>query len=156
MPYIPCHYRLGAPDNCKVEPGERAARSYWFIIAIIRVQKAPGTLKINKKMKKLMYQDSTEWIFETHRCCSCLRLLKEAGPTSINLVQLEYLASWEYPVMGNVLQGTTGIACAVVCDECLEAKAPIKFAIEYYGRGADAFSEKIVVYHPIKQLKKIN
>ncbi len=57
--------------------------------------------------------------------------------------------------MGNVLKGTSGIATAIVCDECLEAQKPIKFAIEYQNDGKEAYPEKIV-YHPIEQLTIID
>lgn len=98
--------------------------------------------------------DTSEWILETHKCCSCERPLKETGTTTVNMMQLGYKATWAFPTFGNVILRTSGIAGAVVCDECLENKAmEVKFAIEYTGDGE--LDEKEIIYHPVATLEKI-
>ena len=93
---------------------------------------------------------SCEWMFETHKCCSCGQPLCDHPYTGVNVIQLPYLANWSYPVMGNVLQGTSGIACAVQCDPCLRSKAVIQWAIEYSGK---LEIEEAIKYHPVSELK---
>lgn len=95
--------------------------------------------------------DTSEWIFATHKCCSCDKPIKETATAHVNLIQLDRKATWDYPTFGNVMQGTSGIAGAIQCDPCLESKAPIKRAIEYRGNG----KKKTVIYHEVDQLEKI-
>lgn len=95
---------------------------------------------------------SPKWMYETHKCCCCGKPLSDRAYTGINLMQLEYCATWEYPVMGNVLDGTFGIACAIVCDPCIKSKAEVKWALEYTDK---LDREEAIIYHPIAQLKPV-
>jgi hypothetical protein len=52
-------------NNCKGEPGERVARSYWFIIAIIRVQKPCKCIKTNQ----MTYKEAVEQLQTDIRAC---------------------------------------------------------------------------------------
>ena len=94
-----------------------------------------------------MERHDKEWFKQYARCCDCWRPLKEDPEPKINLVQTQYLVKWKYPQFGNVLQGTSGIAAAVLCSTCLK-KTPteIKYCIEFEGNG--------LLYHPIEGLEK--
>jgi hypothetical protein len=124
--------------------------SIWFIIAIIRVQRAYNVFKINK----LMYKDSTEWILDTHKCCKCGRMMKDTNTKYVNIVQLPYAATWKYPVMGNVITGQSGLACAVICDECQKDPEPVKYAMEYLELVGEGGADSIV-YHIITELEPV-
>ncbi len=75
------------------------------------------------------------------RCCISERPL--ATSNNINLIELRYKASWAFPVSGNILQGRSNMACAVVHDDCIINGAVtgiIKYAIE--------FTNGEILYHP--------
>lgn len=95
--------------------------------------------------------DTSKWILVTHKCCSCGKPIRETTTGHVNLIQLDRKATWEYPPFGNVLQGTSGIAGAIVCDPCVESNGVIKWAIEYKGTG----KKKTVIYHEVERLEKI-
>jgi hypothetical protein len=93
------------------------------------------------------------------KCCCCEQPMSKSK--HINAVMLDKIATWDYPVAGNVLDDTEiNEACAVVCDTCIQGyEEPnqnhaagdfidsIKFAIE--SRGNE------FVYHDINTLEKI-
>lgn len=93
-----------------------------------------------------------DWILKTHKCCACGLPLRDVPSTGINMVQLEYYTTWKYPNFGNVLQGTSGIAGAVVCDPCQKNGAKILSALEY--RPLEG-GEKDIFYHPVSELTPV-
>lgn len=76
------------------------------------------------------------------RCSAC-----QGKISRINLVQLDRLATWEYPVCGNVVTGEQGRAVAILCGPCADGRREVKEAVE--------FREGEVVYHPIETLTEL-
>ena len=64
------------------------------------------------------------------KCCACNCIIGENGK-NINLVQLPRIATWEYPISGNLLTGTKNRAIAIVCNVCIENNVPINYAIRF-------------------------
>lgn len=96
-----------------------------------------------------MEKYDAEWHFQRANCCDCGQLLAAVGERYLNVVMTDYKATWEFPTAGNVLEGTSGIAVAVLCSSCLEKKPmQIKNCIEY--------RNDEVVYHPVSELEKMN
>lgn len=93
--------------------------------------------------------DISNQIFKTHKCCSCGKPLKATKTKNLNMVELLRKAKWDYPVMGNVVSGTSGRAVAIICDTCRENEKPIKWALEYQG-GMDN-----IKYHEVTSLEPI-
>ena len=90
---------------------------------------------------------SDEWIRENVRC-ACNGSMKKSA--HINMVALGKRAEWKYPIAGNVLIGQPCIeAVAVVCDECIEKKAKIRYAVEW---GDPCWG---IRYHPVEELKPL-
>jgi hypothetical protein len=67
------------------------------------------------------------------KCCACNCIIGENGE-NINIVQLPRIATWKYPVGGNILTGARDRAVAVVCNVCIENNAPINYAIRFDGK----------------------
>lgn len=84
-------------------------------------------------------------IFMKCRCCSCARPMTES--THVNLVMTNRKATWKFPVTGNLLDGRSGIATAVVCDQCLEKNEHPLLVLQ--------FEDGQVIYHDIDTLEKI-
>ena len=80
------------------------------------------------------------------KCCSCGKTLKENGEC-VNGVILERYADWKYPTAGNIITGEKGRALSIVCDQCIEKRAAVKYAIR--------FKEGKVEYIPIDTLEKV-
>ena len=78
------------------------------------------------------------------RCGACHGPLR-SGP--LCFVELRRKATWKYPTSGNVLTGEEGLATAIVCEACIDAKKEIVEAVEF----AHASDEP--VYHPIVELE---
>lgn len=92
----------------------------------------------------------TELINQKGKCCRCEAPLAESK--HLNFVTLNQRATWEYPVWGNVLSGQKGLACAYLCDPCMdecqttgEGDRPLKYAAEF--RGDE------IVYHDVATLE---
>lgn len=82
------------------------------------------------------------------KCCACEGTLESSF---LNFVMLDYEATWDYPTAGNVITGESGHAVAALCDDCIDADAEIRFAVEWSGKGPDDFK---VIYHPLTSLKR--
>lgn len=88
-------------------------------------------------------EDREAWMRENVRCSSCGGPLGEV----INLVALQRLTTWQYPVASDFLARENGRAVAMCCDGCLDfQRRPIE-AVEFRADG--------VVYHPVEDLAKI-
>ena len=90
--------------------------------------------------------DILEIVRAKGRCCITDKPLKDSA--HINMIELDFNASWEFPTAGNVIYGITGRAVAIVHDDCfLEGKmqGKIKYAVE--------FNKDEIIYHPVLEIK---
>jgi hypothetical protein len=98
-------------------------------------------------MKK--YEDSSEWIFDTHKCCACEKPIKDSS-SGVNMMLTQYQVPWLYPQAGNILYGEKNKGVAVLCDNCaFHPPVFIKFLLEY--RGED---QRKIVYHPVSEFSE--
>ena len=95
----------------------------------------------------------TDNIKKNGKCCVSGKPLSTSE--NINMVSIDYIPSWEYPVAGNVLiPNYTKRAIAIVHDDELQPGAThimegkIKFAVEFRGEE--------IIYHPLEDLQKIS
>lgn len=94
---------------------------------------------------------SEEWIRAKVRCCACGGSLKNSR--YINIITLDKLATWEYPVWGNVLvkeKYPENRASAILCDKCIRKKAKPKYAVEWDNK------HTYVRYHKVEGLKDLS
>lgn len=96
---------------------------------------------------------STENIKKKGKCCISEKPLSTSE--FINMVSLPYVATWDYPIAGNVLIANYGKrAVALVHDDEMQPGAnyvteeKIKFAVEFRGEE--------IIYHPVEELQKIS
>lgn len=66
------------------------------------------------------------------KCCACGKTLKENGE-HVNGVILDKYADWTYPTAKNIITGEKGRALSIVCDQCIEKRAVVKYAIKIEG-----------------------
>lgn len=89
-----------------------------------------------------------EQLKEKGKCCISDKPLKDSE--HINMVQLEFKATWEYPVCGNVTYGIEGMAVAYVHDEFfVDGKvdlSKVKYAVEFAGDD--------IIYHPVPVIRR--
>ena len=83
-------------------------------------------------------------ILASCNCCITGKPLKDCN--KINTVQLNFRASWEFPVWTNTEKGYRHMALAYIHDDCIDPKTKmpvgdIKHAIEFNGDE--------VIYHPV-------
>jgi len=90
---------------------------------------------------------SEQLIRQKVKCCACEGSLKNSP--HINLVSLMKVATWKFPVWGNLLIRVWGLAVAVLCDKCVKEKRTPKYAVEWN----DDLS--VVKYHPVESLKDV-
>ena len=82
------------------------------------------------------------------KCCACEGSLKLSK--HLNLVCLDKLATWKYPMWGNILvmdRHPMNRASAILCDRCIEKKRVPRFAVEW------SSDYKIVRYHKVEDLQ---
>ena len=94
--------------------------------------------------------DSEKWIKDNVRCCACGGSLKRSR--FINMIALDKLATWKWPVWGNVLllnKYPMNRAIAILCDKCIEKNRKPKYAVEW------DMKHNSVKYHLIKNLKDL-
>jgi len=95
------------------------------------------------------------------KCCACENPLRNSK--HLNLITLDKAANWEFPTWGNILakreEDRIGVrATAIICDDCVEVKTVIKFAIDVEIVGHDpqkseAITETVIKYHDVTTLK---
>jgi len=100
-------------------------------------------------------------------CCAGEGHTVRQGGSHINIIQLRKLAKWPYLAASNFLVAESTkypLACALVCDRCLEEKQEIKYAMagvegkdgaEYYRVPITQLEEPEFYwpdYHPDRQL----
>lgn len=87
-----------------------------------------------------------EYVKEHGKCCITGKPLRDSK--YVNMVQLDYKATWEYPVWGNVLTGATNMAVAYIHDEAIDCggklMGPVLYAVE--------FGEAEIIYHDVNTL----
>lgn len=96
-----------------------------------------------------MLEEFHIWVRENVDCCACGDKLETAD--CINVVELQKVATWKYPVSGQIdVPGYEPRAIAIVCDKCLENKVKIQRCIEW-----ERTSHQ-VTYHDVDGLKDSN
>lgn len=78
-------------------------------------------------------------------CCSCGRLMGQSK--ALNLVALNKVAGWSYPVAGHIEADVPDQAIAVVCDSCVHKGALPSWAIEFAGDE--------IKYHAVDELQTL-
>jgi len=96
-----------------------------------------------------------EYVSENGRCCACEAPMKDSK--HLNLITLDKAANWEFPTWGNVsakrAEDRKGVrAVAIICDDCVENKTLVKFAIEVEIVG----HETVIRYHDITTLRDMS
>ena len=96
-----------------------------------------------------MLEEFEGWAKKNVECCAC------GGPLEtsecINVVQLKKVATWKFPIFGQVdIPGYEPRALAIVCDKCLANKVKIRHCIEWEG------TPRQVKYHDVDGLKDCN
>lgn len=94
----------------------------------------------------------SEYILQNGKCCACEGTLQGSH---LNMVTIPKIATWEYPVWGNVLDKNgmaLKYACAIVCDNCVNEQtgqitAPIRFAMDVGG------TPRRIVYYTVEDLE---
>lgn len=81
------------------------------------------------------------------KCCACGGIIGKHG-SHINGVILGRLVQWDYPTAGNIITGEKGRAVAIVCDECLDKRAHVKYAVR--------FEENKAIYVPVEDLEVVD
>jgi hypothetical protein len=83
------------------------------------------------------------------KCCITDKPLSNS--TYLNMVQLNYLAAWKFPVWGNVISVEKNMAVAFVHDDCFENEyvGEVKYAVEYRE------DPQRLIYHPVDSLVKM-
>lgn len=96
-----------------------------------------------------MLEEFEGWVRENVNCCACGDKLETAE--CINVVELKKVATWKFPVFGNVdIPGYEPRALAIVCDKCLANKVKIQRCIEWEGTPYQ------IKYHDVDGLKDCN
>lgn len=85
---------------------------------------------------------------ERGTCCNCDEPLFPKSE-HINMLCLNKVAEWKYPVWGNVLTELPAVhASAVICDQCVEGKVDdVRHAIEFDTETG------VLTYHLVSGLK---
>jgi len=82
-------------------------------------------------------------------CCICDGVLD----LPLCMIDLPIPAKWAYPVHGNILADTSGLAMAFACHSCTDkfqadrGYTLVKYAVE--------FKEGQVIYHPIQWIDNV-
>lgn len=82
------------------------------------------------------------------KCCACGVSLKKSS--KLNFVLLMKEAEWPFPWWGNLIVGVSGLAQAVVCDDCAKNRKKPKYAVEWENR-----TYRKIKYHPVDKLKDV-
>jgi hypothetical protein len=67
----------------------------------------------------------------------------------VNLVEINYKATWPYPTAGNLFNGAHDRAVAFVCEGCAYEHEPIREVVEMASKDAEP------IYHPLTELERI-
>ena len=89
-----------------------------------------------------------EFDYTNTNCCACGKYLGKQS--NINLVETRWRKTWRYPQVNNFFLKTLkddDHATAILCDDCIEAKATPKFVVE--------FADELIIRHPVSELERI-
>ncbi|MDH7478080.1 MAG: hypothetical protein QHH17_06845 [Candidatus Bathyarchaeota archaeon] len=92
----------------------------------------------------------TEWIKRNIKCCACGQPM--ANSKHVNDICLDKEATWDYPVWNNILvveKHPEKRATAIICDNCVETKRKIKYAVGWNRNHSN------LKYYPVEQLKDL-
>lgn len=93
-----------------------------------------------------MLEEFNGWVRDNIKCCACGGTLEASS--CINVVELEKVATWKFPVFGQVdIPDYEPRAMAIVCDECMRNKVKIQRCIEWEGL------PYLIKYHDVECLK---
>ena len=96
-----------------------------------------------------MFEELGKWVSENVNCCACGDKLETAE--CINVVELNKVATWKFPVFGQVdSPGYEPRALAVICDKCLANNVKPQRCIEWEGTPYQ------IKYHDVDGLKNCN
>jgi len=77
-----------------------------------------------------MFEHIEDWIRKNIKCCACGGTLETSE--FINVVKLEKVATWKFPVYGYVdILDYKPQAAAIICDECIRKKEKPRYCIEW-------------------------
>jgi len=77
-------------------------------------------------------EEAEKFPFTNWPCCACVKPIPP-GDAGATIVLLKKKATWVYPTWGNVLQGSGGLASAVICGSCAAAGKQPNHAIKKEG-----------------------
>ena len=93
-----------------------------------------------------MIEELDRWARENVVCCACGGSLETSN--CLNIVELEKLATWKFPVAGQIdMPGYGARAVAIVCDECVLNKVKIRHCIEWKDE------PRKITYHAVYDLE---
>ena len=93
-----------------------------------------------------MIEEFNNWVRENVECCACGDELETTN--SVNVVELNKVATWKFPVFGVVdVPGYEPRAMAIICEKCLANQVRIQRCIEWEGKPYK------VKYHDVDDLK---
>lgn len=96
-----------------------------------------------------MLEEFNDWIRNNVKCCACGGSMEASS--CINIVELEKVATWKWPVFGQLdVPDYEPRALAIICDECQRNKVKIQRCIEWEG------SPYLVKYHNLENLADSN
>jgi ribosomal protein L37AE/L43A len=83
-------------------------------------------------------------VMDKVNCCGCGRPMSRSA--HLNIMDTARVATWDYPVCGNVLsEDRTGRAAAFMCDRCIEQNHAPRYAVEFT-------KDRDVLYHELAGL----
>jgi hypothetical protein len=91
----------------------------------------------------------SEQILKEGKCCITGKPLSDCK--HINMVELDRVATWEFPRSGNLITGLKGVAVALVHDETIGADGLVKGEILH----AVKFTKDGIVYHNVQDMQKL-
>ena len=102
-----------------------------------------------------MFEEIEDWIRKNIKCCACGGTLETSK--FINVVRLEKLATWKFPVFGPIdIPDYKPRATAIICDECMQKKEKIRRCIEWEKSPYQEESPYQVKYHEVESLEDSN
>lgn len=102
-----------------------------------------------------MFEDIESWVRKNVKCCACGGSLETSR--FINLVGLDKIATWKFPVFGRLdVPDYKPLAAAMICDECVQKREKVRFCIEWEESPCQEESPYKVRYHEVEDLEDSN
>lgn len=100
-----------------------------------------------------MIEEFNNWVRENVECCACGGKLETTN--SVNVVELNKVATWKFPVFGKIdVPGYEPRAMAIVCDKCLANQVRIQRCIEMIEAEEIPYQVKYHEYDGLKDSDK--